>query len=444
MIRMTNITKRLLKGLAVILLAAAGGPFSIAIAQVPGPGAGYNSGFTIQNMSSSPASCLFTIYDQNGSSIYTSSSISIAANGSYFVYVGGLSIPSGAYSVQISCDQPVVAIANTTSSAGNAASYEGFDSSGISSTLYTPGLYKNYYGYTSNVTVQNASNSPITVTLEIYPLGSSTPVATPRITSLAPNASKFFDLSAISIPSGAYSGRILADGPVAAVVNIWHSNGEQFAYDAIVSGSTTVYAPVLMKSYYGFNTALTVQNTQGSSGVITITYSSGLVVTATIPAYGSILRYTPNENLPSGWLGSAKIESNVQIIGLVNEADNQRRAGSYVVFSNATATAFAPIVLKNYYGFSTSITCQNLGSTSATLRVTYSNGHVQTSAPVPPNGTVLFYQPNVTGLPNGFNGSATITTVGSGNQPIACIVNQNKVGDPSLADWLLVYSAFNR
>lgn len=411
-------------------------------AQVPGPGSGYNSGFTIQNMSSSPASCVFSIYDQSGNVIYTSSTVSISANGSYFVYVGGLPIASGTYAAQVSCDQPVIAIVNTTSSVGNAASYEGFDSSNVASTLFVPGLYKNYYGYTSNVTVQNASSSSITVTLEIYPLGSPTPVVAPQITGLAPGASKSFDLSMISISNGAYSGRILADGPVAAVVNIWNLNGEQYAYDAVSSGALKIYAPVLMKSYYGFNTALTVQNTQATTGVITVTYSSGLVVTRTIPAYSSVLLYTPNEPLPVGWIGSAKVESTVPIIGLINEGSSQRRAGSYLGIVNATSEAFAPIVLKNYYGFSTSITCQNVGDNPTNIQVTYSNGYVQVSpTPVPSNGTIVFYQPNVAGLPNGFNGSATITTTG---EPIACVINQNKVSDPANVDWLLVYNAFNR
>jgi len=432
--------KNMFKGaIWVILMLSI--PAGVVIAQVPGPGSGYNSGFTVQNMSPSDTSCVFSVYDQNGSVIYTSSAINIPGNGSYFVYVGGLSIPNGMYSVQVSCDQPVVAIANMTSSVGNAASYEGFDSGRVSNVLYVPGLYKNYYGYTSNVVVQNASGVPITATLEIYPLGSSTPITTPTITNLAPNASKYFDLSLISIPAGAYSGRILADGPVAGIVNIWSSGGEQYAYDAIPSGSTKIYAPVLMKSYYGFNTALTIQNTENATGLITVTYSSGLVVTKTLPAYGSVLLYTPNEPLPSGWIGSAKIESDVQVIALVNESGNQKRAGSYTGFSNATNTAFAPIVLKNYYGFSTSITCQNVGDSSTNIQITYSNGYTSTVSSVPPNGTVLFYQPNVAGLPNGFNGSATIT---SSSSPIACIVNQNKVNDPSSADWLLVYSAFNQ
>ncbi len=412
-------------------------------AQVPGPGSGYNSGFTIQNMSSSPANCVFSIYDQSGNVVYTSSTIPIPANGSYFVYVGGLPIASGAYAAQVSCDQPVVAIANTTSSSGNAASYEGFDSSNVASTLFVPGLYKNYYGYTSNATVQNASSSVITVTMEIYPLGSSTPITTPTITGLAPGASKSFDLSTISIPNGAYSGRILADGPVAAVVNIWSSSGEQYAYDAVPSGASKIYAPVLMKSYYGFNTALTIQNTQAATGVITVTYSTSLVVTRTIPGYSSVLLYTPNEPLPMGWIGSAKVESTVPIIALINEGSSQRRAGSYLGIANATSEAFAPIVLKNYYGFSTSITCQNVGDNPTNIQVTYSNSYVQTSpTPVPPNGTIVFYQPNVSGLPNGFNGSATITA--PSGQPIACVVNQNKVSDPSYVDWLLVYNAFNR
>jgi hypothetical protein len=426
-----------LTGICVAILFI--GIVSGVSAQVPGPGGGYNSGFTIQNLSASTASCVFQIYDQSGTSVYSSSSISINPNGSYFVYVGNLSIPNGLYSAVVSCDQPVRSVVNMSTSNGYAASYEAAASSDISSILYAPGLYKNYYGYNSSLVVQNASNSLITITLNIYPLGSGTPITTITAVSVPPGASRGFDLASISIPNGAYSGKVTSEGPVVGVVNIWNSSGQQYQYTAMTTGTTAAYAPVLMKNYYGFNTALTIQNVSGSSGIITITYSSSLVITASIPANGSILRYTPNESLPNGWIGSARIDSSVPVVALVNESGAFNRAASYTAFGSGFLQLRAPIVLKRYYGFSSSVTCQNISNSSPTnVTITYSNGYSQPPVSVSPNGTVVFYQPNAAGLPDGFNGSATIT---SDSQPIVCVVNQNKTEDTSNQDWLLAYDA---
>ena len=81
----------------IVLLAA------VAVsAQVPGPGGPYNSAFTIQNLENSKATCVFSLYDSAGSKEYASSDIEIKAEGSYFVYVGNLSVSSGQYSTVIS------------------------------------------------------------------------------------------------------------------------------------------------------------------------------------------------------------------------------------------------------------------------------------------------------------------------------------------------------
>jgi len=91
--------------------------------------------------------------------------------------------------------------------------------------------------------------------------------------------------------------------------------------------------------------------------------------------------------------------------------------------------------LKKYYGYSTSITCQNIGTATTNITVTYSNGVVETKNNVAVNGTALFYQPNNTSLPDGFNGSAVVTA----SQPIVCVINENQVENPNRQDFLLTY-----
>jgi len=425
---------------AIILLSASGAVY----AQVPGPGGPYNSGFTVQNLTSTTASCTIQLYDSSGNPDYTNSSVSIPGNGSYFLYVGGLSIDSDQYSVVISCDQEVAAVANHTSSSGTAASYEGMSASEASNVLYAPGFYNNYYGYYSNLVVQNASSSSVSVTVELFAPGNATAEDSVTKSIATPGQAVSFNYDEFTLSGTIYSAKITATGgDVAAVVNVWNASGESYSYTPFSSGSTIAYAPVLMNYYYGFYTALTVQNLGSSSTSVRVTYSNGTVSTKTVAANSSQLWYTPNEISTTGWLGSAKVESldSQPIVVLVNEkGSTDGRAASYTGFPSGSKTVNAPIVLKNYYGYSTSITCQNVGSGTADITVTYSNGATETKSNVAANGTALFYQPNLSTLPNNFNGSATITSA----EDIVCVVNENQVSNSAVQDWLLTYGGIGQ
>lgn len=429
---------RRIVALSVLLLVLVAVVAPVA-AQVPGPGGPYNSAFTIQNLEGSTATCTFSLYNSSGAESFASSSFTIGGSNSYFVYVGNLSVSPGQYSAVISCDREVAAVANMTDPS-RAASYSGVRSSEVDTLLYAPGVYRGYYGYTSNIVVQNTTGASVNVTVRFYTAGSSTPVATQGPRSVPAYAATSFDQG--TLPStGIYSAQIEATGNVAAVVNIWNSAGQFYSYNPFSGGSEDAYVPVLMNSYYGYNTALTVQNLASSSTSVTVRYSNGTNRTRTIAGNSSELFYTPNEGLPASWLGSARVDGapGSNIVALVNESGALNRAASYSGFSAGTYTANAPIVLRNYYGYSTSITCQNVGTAGTTITVNYSNGASEART-VAANGTALFYQPNTAGLPNGFNGSAVITA----GRPIVCVVNENQISNPSSQDWLLAYNAIQQ
>ena len=425
--------RKLLPIFVIIVVLASAVP---AAAQVPGPGGPYNSAFTVQNLESKAGTCQYILYDASGAAAFTSATAPIQANKSIFVYVGGLSVAAGMYSAVISCDVNTAAVSNYTGFGGAyAASYSGVPADKTATTAYLPGLYKNYYGFFTSVVVQNAGGAPISVTLKIYQGATLRDSETKTVLAYAPAV---FDQKArASLPNGIYAGVVEATGPVAAAVNVWNSAGQQFAYNGFTSGSSVVYAPVLMKSYWGFNTALTVQNIGDTAATVTVTYSNGVTNTKTVPAKASQLFYTPHEaGLPNGWLGSAKVEATGgSIVVLVNESDANNRAASYTGFAAGGTTSNAPIVLRRYHGYSTSITCQNIGTASTNITVTYSNGATETKNNVPVNDSALFYQPNTTGLPDGFNGSAVITA----SQPIVCVINGDRVGNPLRQDFLFAY-----
>jgi len=166
--------------------------------------------------------------------------------------------------------------------------------------------------------------------------------------------------------------------------------------------------------------------------------SSGPVVNA--------LDTTLSSGVPAGSLTGAKVESDGQpIVVLVNESNVYNRAASYSGFAAGSDEVRTPIVMKRYFDYNSSVTCQNVGGSATTMTLTYAgNGTPSVSPSIAAGGTHLFYQPTETQLSDGFIGSATITS--SGAVPIVCVVNQD-INEGALAtsiqDQLYAYNGIN-
>ncbi|MBI5878470.1 MAG: hypothetical protein HZB53_12545 [Chloroflexi bacterium] len=425
---------------------------------VPGPTGSFVSAFTIQNLGSSVASCVYQFYNASGVSVYTSAAFTVSVDGSKFTYVPNIAgLAVGQYAGVVSCDQQVAAVVNQSNGSGvgsSAGSYGGVDSSKVGNIWYVPGAYNNYYSYYTNMVVQNVSASAVNISVLIYAPGGGAPVATQQATNVQPNGFANFEQSGLAGMFGnvPYSALITSTGNVAVEVNSFGSGataGQLYSYTPFASGSQAAYAPVIMKNYYGNNTALTVQNIGASSTVITITYSAIPTKTVvTVAGSSSYLAYTPNvPGLPVGTLTSAKIESASQpIVAQVNESSaSTNRAASYSAFASGTTKVRAPIVLKRYFAYNTSITCQNVGNAPTDMTIAFAGIATTSSASaVPSGGNALFYQPNQVQLGNGYNGSATITSTG---QPIVCVINedQNEAPDSTQSkDQLYAYEGINQ
>jgi len=400
-------------------------PNAMETNSIPGPTGTFGSAFTIQNLSNNIANCSYQFFDTTGTVVYTSASFQIPAQGSTFTYVPNISgFASGQYSSLVACDQPVAAIVNTTS-ANSAGSYDGVSNPGT--TWYAPNAFNNYYNYYTNFVVQNATGSPVDMTLQALD-ASGNVVATQTASSVPAYSYHNFDQTGLSglISNTVYSAKITGTGAVAVEANIYGQGSavnQLYSYTPFTSGSKTAYAPVIMNNYFGYLTALTVQNMGGSTANVTVTYGTGLIQSQSISPNSSYVFYTPNTTLPSGTLTSAMISSDQNIVALVNESNSHDRAASYSAFASGATTVSAPIVLRRYFHYSTSVTCQNIGTSSTNMTIKYSNAATSTQTNIPQNGTALFYQPNDSGIPDGFNGSATIT---SSSQPIICIVNEDQ------------------
>ncbi len=410
------------------------------------PGGPFATAFRVQNLdSSAAANCSYVMYNDNGSRAFGRELPPINPNDSAYIYTPAVSdFPTGTFAGVVSCDRQVAAVVNF-SDPNKGDAYVGTGTP--RSTLYVPSAYRNYYNYYTSIRLQNASGSAQTARIEYFAPGSSTPVAgATQNVSLPANGAATVDQANVAQlnPNVSYAARITGSGDLAATVSIYGAPGtsvanQLYAFSAFGDGSSApIYAPVIMRNYYGYNTATTIQNIDSASGRVRLTYSNGTVRNFTIPGNSSQLVLDFQEpTLQANVLYGSKIESldGRRLIVTVNESTPAtNRATTYEGQSGGGRTLVAPIVMKNYYDYNSSITCQNVGSSSTNVRITYtgpgssvSNKQVLTN--LAPGATGLIYQPAESGIPNGFIGSATITSTASN---IVCVVNQDQnLGAPA-------------
>jgi hypothetical protein len=439
-----------------LLLSFAG----TALADAPAPGGPFSSSFNIQNLTTGSIECVVTYYDANGAEAATSDQLpaSIAAEDKAYVYVPSEgSLGSGAYSAMISCSGEVAAVSNfsdqpNSQTEASGASYSGITDQQTADTWYTPNVYNNYYNFYTNIVVQNAGASSTNVTVSIYAPGSSTAVHTLTKTGLASNASYTFELEGVSQLSSnvSYSAKVEggSGSKLAVITNIYGRstyNNQLYSFNAFTAGATTVYAPVIMNNYYGYDTDFTIQNLGTSNANVTITYyyrQGGVLQTKTqnlvIAPNSSDANYTPVEsgvpstgNLVVTAVAESTGASPQPIIGVINESKAAtNRAASYSGFTAGATTIRAPIIYKNFYGYDTSITCMNVGSgTAATFSVDYvadaasgTSATQETSPSVEQYEAHQFYQPANSSLNDSYNGAAKISST---TVPFACVINED-------------------
>lgn len=420
------------------------------------------SSINIQNPSAMAADVTLVFYNAAGSVILTFPvTPAIPAGGSRSLYVPTdiSSLSAGQFSVVATSNTEVNAVVNSSStSPSTAGSYTGLSASETGLILYFPGLYKNYYGFFSELVLQNAGVGDANVSIQFYNQKTGVAVGSPFASILKAGASSVTTLSNLAaLPSGnvdgIFSAKVTSDKPLAGIANVWTSAmyGEFSTYNGLLAGGTKVVVPALYKNYYNFVSALTVQNLGASDASITITYSNGTIDSATLTPNQAKEFFQPNNAaLPSGnsaGVFSAKIESNQPIIAVVNIEDKSKGLlASYNGSIGNTSTVLCPVVMKEYYGWFSAQTVQNVGTLATNITITYSNSMTRTFNNVLPNTTINIVELATAGsvLPNTSSLSATITS--SNAQPLVAVVQEDSKTrySQSPGDYLLSYTCSNR
>ena len=153
----------------------------------------------------------------------------------------------------------------------------------------------------------------------------------------------------------------------------------------------------------------------------------------------------PTEHPVTGYFG-ATITSDFPIMVIANAANSDQAQTYNGVYGGSQASGI-PSVMKAYYNWNTSFTCQNVGDTTTSLNILYTgfDANAYDTDDLLPGETIEVFQPAEAFLPNSYQGGATVTA-NTVDSEIACIVNFNNPAmmSSTVGDWSMSYNAFSK
>lgn len=362
------------------------------------PGSGWWQGASFQNVGSGTATVVLTAYDSASTDTYTHQ-LTVDQGASVTVLPNDIpGLPSGFLgSIAASSDQPLAAQVNVTNrqaagygvAGGKAAAYyNGVNGDQTGTSWLFPLVKHNHFNKTTTFYLQNAGSAATTVDIEFFVGGNTYNYTTP---SIGPGQMVAVEPGVATVPSG--NGNIGAmeatsTEPIAAVM-LEHEHSASVAVVLQGSGGFTpaglgseVFCPLFKKNYYGRNSGMQVQNADAAAQNITVTFvaQNGAETTSTannVAPGASVLFYGPDiNNLPGGnanGLYSARVEgSSGNVAVVVNESELPlvnpvQTSTTYAcqASTSATTTVSYPAYKQNWFGRSTGMQVQNVGSSNA-------------------------------------------------------------------------------
>ena len=460
-------TARILTFIVVLALLLALVPAAYAGA----PAGNWVSGIACQNLSTTDsASITLSFYPENNSTAvltYTDPTpIPPSGSRNYYTPNSPPGLPSNFLgSVVVASNTPLACNVNTqTTGAGTSSdpyrmgTSAGFSDSQTAPKMFAPQVMKNLAGtWSSYIAVQNATSSDVNVTVTYKDrFGADVPAATETSSVKAQSNKVFYQTDNAGLPNGFVGAATVSaaggTAGLAVTVNFYNSSSSsstaQFqSYNGFSSGASKLLVPRIVRNYYGYNSGMSIQNvgTSGTTVKITFNFFGNTYVynSGTINPGAALALWAPNmpalnpvDSLPlQQRYGSAVIEvlSGGPIVAIINE-DNRGGSGvpatrvgqgsTYNAIADGTQTStifFSQITNRAGGIFSGGFQVSNTTATATTCNISYNSDTDanESNVPLPANGSIARYAPNVANLNVGYNASATVTC----GQPVVGISN---------------------
>ena len=235
------------------------------------------------------------------------------------------------------------------------------------------------------------------------------------------------------------------------------TTAEAGAWDPVF-GSFSYYAPVVYADALGLNSFLYIQNTGNACTTVELWFQeqeacldANICEIFTL-APGETATFDVNECVGPGFVGSVWIRTSqpagvvVDHIGQDILMTDKGVAATNALFNAGSEVLFGPLIFREYQGWQSSVTVQNLSGTRfATVKVYFydESGNVITTIVdwICPRGSQTFFLPVINGLPGRFVGAIRVESLttfrnAGGLQefvPIAGVAHLVRYSDPTAA-----------
>jgi len=259
--------------------------------------------------------------------------------------------------------------------------------------------------------------------------------------TLLPETSRIIVMEFVDdLPDGErYAVIVSADQPIVTMANLEGSDTLTFSYHGSYRagadmGQLIAYLPSVSNAFYDWYSHLSIQNLAGVEMAITVSfYNSGenasttpvATITEDVPAYAT-WRLTMDDPgispaLPLDWNGAAIVESAGPLAVINNDYNQNWLPGAEQTYNGLVGGAldlYCPGLYDQFIGkWISSLNVQNVGATTATVTINYSDGQVD-NVEIAPNASYLGVYMN--GAHDTFFAAHVESTNG---QPLVAIAN---------------------
>lgn len=297
--------------------------------------------------------------------------------------------------------------------------------------IATPAVAQAYNtSFTTSITYQNVDSSATTL-LQIHFYASPTTTTPITITqpNLAAGAGTSVYLGSLDEIAGNFRGSAVMTSDrllVATLVQVPQSTvvKNRPLSNGFFNGAPQVLIATVLKNTFNTNSVFSIQNTDSELNNVTVEFyntSAALVHTMT-----AALQPGASTQVDAGTIAALGASFNGSVVVSAERAggaDGNIVATSLELSTNATAASafegvsggaervyMASALCNAFGGYNSSYAVQNTDlGTATSVTVQYSNGTSQTQS-IGPGAKQSFVACNASGMPNGFSGSATITS----------------------------------
>jgi len=415
--------------------------------------ASLTSGIQIQNLGTLPANATIDYYNTDGSLAFTQALTSpIPVNGSFTAFGKSMLVPTPfAGSAVVSADQPVSAIVNLLSSGPiTGEAYDGVNTPGT--TANVPLFQQGNGGYNTTLHIQNATSAANAVTVTFNGPGAPAPL----IFNLQPNGSIGVDATNDQITVGKFVGSVIVSGSGAIAVEVNQTNNAiLFASTGSASGTTKLFAPLLMSNNGGVSTGFQVQNTGASPTTLTLTLTSSpsgvqFATDTAVVQPGQSKTWFP---LPGTTIGGVKFvgsgtvttDNGMPLLGTVNELNlNVPGQGmAYNAFGSGTQSVQMPLIMFNNSTYFTGEQIQNVGTADSTVNLLINGTPVDGGHLIHPGASFTWFDTGNAAIYGNTKVTSAIAMGSSPSDQLVGIVNEITVPQTPNSDTSFAYEGFN-